>query len=47
MNCSKCGEALRLHERVKCDDCKEEEAKIDARAENLVAEKKLATMRRL
>lgn len=46
MNCPKCGEPMKLSERIICNDCKEEEAEIDAEAEKLVAEKDLAIMRR-
>ena len=41
MNCSKCGEALRLTESVKCEDCKEEEDKVSAQTEKLTAGKRL------
>ena len=39
MNCSVCGEALRLTEKVMCTDCRD---KIEAEAEKLTAGKRLA-----
>ncbi|MDA8212124.1 MAG: hypothetical protein M0021_09640 [Clostridia bacterium] len=35
MNCSKCGEPLKLSERIICTDCREEEAAVDAKAEEM------------